>query len=57
MIGGYTYDAMNESNREAISRVVEVGEMIDEEESKGIPNESVITRLLFEQMLRGIFIR
>ena len=57
MIGGYAYDVMNESNRDAIRRVAEVSEMIDEEKSKESPDESIITKLLFEQMLRGIFIR
>lgn len=57
MIGGCAYDVMNESNRDAIRRVVEVSEMIDEEKSKESPNESIITKLLFEQMLRGICIR
>ena len=57
MIGGCAYDVMNESNREAIRRVAEVREMIDEEKSKESPDESIITKLLFEQMLRGICIR
>ena len=57
MIGGYAYDVMNESNRDAISRVAEVSEMIDEEKSKESPDESIITKLLVEQMLRGICIR
>ena len=57
MIGGYAYDVMNESNRDAIRRVAEVSEMIDEEKSKESLDESIITKLLFEQMLRGICIR
>ena len=57
MIGGCAYDFMNESNRDAIRRVAEVSEMIDEEKSKESPDESIITKLLFEQMLRGICIR
>ena len=57
MIGGCAYDVMNESNRDAIRRVAEVSEMIDEEKSKESPDESIITELLFEQMLRGICIR
>lgn len=57
MIGGYAYDVMNESNRDAIRRVAEVSEIIDEEKSKESPDESIITKLLFEQMLRGICIR
>ena len=57
MIGGCAYDIMNESNRDAIRRVAEVSEMIDEEKSKESPDESIITKLLFEQMLRGICIR
>lgn len=57
MIGGCAYDVMNESNRDAIRRVAEVSEMIDEEKSKESPDESIVTKLLFEQMLRGICIR
>ena len=57
MNGGYAYDVMNESNQDAIRRVAEVSEMIDEEKSKESPDESIITKLLFEQMLRGICIR
>ena len=57
MIGGCAYDVMNESHRDAIRRVAEVSEMIDEEKSKESPDESIITKLLFEQMLRGICIR
>lgn len=57
MIGGCAYDVMNESNLDAIRRVAEVSEMIDEEKSKESPDESIITKLLFEQMLRGICIR
>ena len=57
MIGGCAYDVINESNRDAIRRVAEVSEMIDEEKSKESPDESIITKLLFEQMLRGICIR
>lgn len=57
MIGGCAYDVMNESYRDAIRRVAEVSEMIDEEKSKESPDESIITKLLFEQMLRGICIR
>lgn len=57
MICGCAYDVMNESNRDAIRRVAEVSEMIDEEKSKESPDESIITKLLFEQMLRGICIR
>ena len=57
MIGGYAYDVMHESHRDAIRRVAEVSEMIDEEKSKESPDESIITKLLFEQMLRGICIR
>ena len=57
MMGGCAYDVMNESNRDAIRRVAEVSEMIDEEKSKESPDESIITKLLFEQMLRGICIR
>lgn len=57
MIGGCAYDVMNESNRDAIRRVAEVSEMIDEEKSKESLDESIITKLLFEQMLRGICIR
>ena len=57
MTGGCAYDVMNESHRDAIRRATAAREMIDEEKSKESPDESIITKLLFEQMLRGICIR
>lgn len=42
---------------DAIHRVIEVSDMIEEERSKENADESEITRLLFEQMLRGLYIR
>lgn len=52
-----SYDVVNESNKEAIQRVVDISDMIEEERSKENSDESKITRLLFEQMLRGLYIR
>ena len=51
------YDIANEFNQEAVQRVVDVSDMIEEEMSKENSDESKITRLLFEQMLRGLYIR
>ena len=51
------YDIANEFNQEAVQRVVDVSDMIEEERSKENSDESKITRLLFEQMLRGLYIR
>ena len=47
-----SYDVLNEFNQEAIQRVVDVSDMIEDERSKENSDESKITRLLFEQMLR-----
>ena len=52
-----SYDVLNEFNQEAIQRVVDVSDMIEDERSKENYDESKITRLLFEQMLRGLYIR
>ena len=52
-----SYDVLNEFNQEAIQRVVDVSDMIEDERSKEKSDESKITRLLFEQMLRGLYIR
>ena len=52
-----SYDVLNEFNQEAIQRVVDVSDMIEDERSKENSDESKITRLLFEQMLRGLYIR
>ena len=51
------YDIANEFNQEAVQRVVDVSDMIEEERSKENSDESKITRLLFEQTLRGLYIR
>ena len=51
------YDIANEFNQEAVQRVVDVSDMIEDERSKENSDESKITRLLFEQMLRGLYIR
>lgn len=51
-----SYDVLNEFNQEAIQRVVDVSDMIEDERSKENSDESKITRLLFEQMLRGLYI-
>lgn len=51
------YDVMNETNMETISKIEEAREMIGKEEGKEHPNESLITRLMMEQLLRGIYLR
>jgi ribosomal protein S25 len=45
-----------EANDEAIRRVQEIDEKIKEENEKEIADGSVTTRLMFEQMLRGLYI-
>ena len=52
-----SYDVVNEFNKEDIRRVVDISDMIEDERSKENSDESKITRLLFEQMLRGLYIR
>ena len=52
-----SYDVVNEFNKEAIQRVVDISDMIEDERPKENSDESKITRLLFEQMLRGLYIR
>ena len=52
-----SYDVANEFKKEAIRRVVDISDMIEDERSKENSDESKITRLLFEQMLRGLYIR
>ena len=52
-----SYDVVNESNKEAIRRVVDISDMIEDERSKENSDESKITRLFLEQMLRGLYIR
>ena len=51
------YDIANEFNQEAVQRVVDVSDMIEEERSKENSDESKITRLRVEQMLGGRYIR
>ena len=45
-----------EANEEAIKRVQEIDNEIKEENKKENANRSVITKLMFEQMLRGLHI-
>jgi hypothetical protein len=45
-----------EANEEAIRRVREIDDKIKEENDKEVADGSVTTRLMFEQMLRGLYI-
>lgn len=45
-----------EANKEAIDRVREIDEKLKEENKKEIADGGVATRLMFEQMLRGLYI-
>ena len=45
-----------EANEEAIQRVVEIDKKLKEENSKEVANNNLTTKLMFEQMLRGLYI-
>jgi len=45
-----------EANEEAIQRVVEIDKKLKEENAKEIVDNSFTTQLMFEQMLRGLYI-
>lgn len=53
MRNGFDYTA----NREALERVMDANEKMHEEMDKENPNGSKITQLMFEQLLRGMFIQ
>jgi hypothetical protein len=45
-----------EANEEAIKRVREIDEQIKEEDSKEVADNGKLTKLMFEQLLRGMYI-
>ena len=45
-----------EANKEAIDRVREIDDRFKEEDRKEVVDPSLMTRLMFEQMLRGLSI-
>ncbi len=45
-----------EANEETIKKVREIDEQIKEEDSKEVADGGKLTRLMFEQLLRGIYI-
>ncbi len=45
-----------EANEEAIKRVREIDEQLKEENEKEVDNNSKVTQLMFEQLLRGLYI-
>lgn len=51
------YDVMNEENMETISRIEEASDMVEREANSESPNKSLVTKLLMEQLLRGIYLR
>lgn len=53
MQNGFDYAA----NKEALERVMDANEKLHEEMDKENPNGSKITKLMFEQLLRGMFIQ
>jgi hypothetical protein len=45
-----------EANEEAIKRIREIDDKIKEENEKEVADGSLTTRLMFEQMLRGLYL-
>lgn len=43
-------------NEEAVKRVMEINEKIAEENEKEVVDDSKLTKLMFEQLLRGIYL-
>ena len=43
-----------EFDKEAMNRVMEIDQQLREENSKEVADRSKITKLMFEQMLRGL---
>lgn len=44
------------ANREAIERIKEIDKKRIEEDSKEVANNRMLTQLMFEQMLRGLYL-
>lgn len=45
-----------EANEEAIKKVREIDEQLKEEDSKEVADRKKMTQLMFEQLLRGLYI-
>ncbi len=45
-----------ETNEEAIKRVREIDEQLKEENEKEVADNKKVTQLMFEQLLRGLYI-
>jgi hypothetical protein len=45
-----------EANEEAIKKVREIDEQLKEENEKEVADNSKVTQLMFEQLLRGLYI-
>ena len=45
-----------EANEEAIKRVREIDEQLKEEDEKEVADRKKMTQLMFEQLLRGLYI-
>ena len=45
-----------EANEEAIKKVKEIDEQLQEERAKEKPDGGKVTKLMFEQLLRGMYI-
>lgn len=43
-------------NKDAVAKVQEISRQIREEENKEAPDRGMITRLMFEQMLQGLYL-
>lgn len=44
-------------NKEVIDRITEINDQINEEDSKEVADNGKLTKLMFEQMLRGLYIK
>lgn len=45
-----------EANQEAIQRVIEIDKKIKKENEKEVADKKLLTKLMFEQLLRGLYI-
>ena len=43
-------------NTDAVERVKEIDQQLREEDSKEVADKSKITKMMFEQMLRGLYL-
>lgn len=54
---GSVYDLSQQFNKDAVERIIDANEKLQEEIKKEDPNESIVTKLMFEQMLRGLYMQ